>query len=138
MVVGAPQPLLDGDGEVEGGVADGIRGGAGGARAPLGEVGRHPDGAVEVVAGEVVDEVLVGRVVLAAWGSRHGPIVAGATVSRQCHAGWMSETVVGIGTRKGLWLARSADRREWSVEGPHFLMSEVLSLLFDTRRDVPR
>ena len=47
--------------------------------------------------------------------------------------GDMGETVVGIGTRKGLWLARSEDRRTWRVEGPHFLMSEVLSLLFDTR-----
>jgi photosystem II stability/assembly factor-like uncharacterized protein len=50
----------------------------------------------------------------------------------------VGETVVGIGTRKGLWLARSQDRQNWSVEGPHFLMSEVLSLLFDTRRDTPR
>ena len=45
----------------------------------------------------------------------------------------MSETIVGIGTRKGLWLARSEDRHQWRVEGPHFLMAEVLSLLFDTR-----
>ena len=52
--------------------------------------------------------------------------------------GRMDETVVGIGTRKGLWLARSADREQWRLEGPHFLMSEVLALLFDTRRDTPR
>lgn len=45
----------------------------------------------------------------------------------------MSQTILGIGTRKGLWLARSADRATWELEGPHFLMSEVLSLLFDTR-----
>ncbi len=45
----------------------------------------------------------------------------------------MTETIVGIGTRKGLWLARSTDRASWELEGPHFLMSEVLSLLFDTR-----
>ena len=45
----------------------------------------------------------------------------------------MSQTILGIGTRKGLWLARSADRVTWELEGPHFLMSEVLSLLFDTR-----
>ena len=58
-----------------------------------------------------------------------GPTTAGATTG---------ETIVGIGTRKGLWLARSDDRRTWTVEGPHFLMSEVLSLLFDTRRATPR
>ena len=50
----------------------------------------------------------------------------------------MGQTVVGIGTRKGLWLARSRDRVEWELEGPHFLMSEVLSILFDTRREQPR
>src|SRR5690242_21333978 len=59
-------------------------------------------------------------------------------VGHRCHAGPMSETVVGIGTRKGLWLARSDDRRTWRVDGPHFLMSEVLSLLFDTRGANPR
>lgn len=47
----------------------------------------------------------------------------------------MSETVVAIGTRKGLWLARSADRSEWTVEGPRFLMSEVAALAIDTRKD---
>jgi photosystem II stability/assembly factor-like uncharacterized protein len=52
--------------------------------------------------------------------------------------GNMGETVVGIGTRKGLWLARSEDRQTWRVEGPHFLMSEVLSVLFDTRTDPTR
>ena len=45
----------------------------------------------------------------------------------------MAETIVAIGTRKGLWLARSSDRQEWSLEGPHFLMSEVASVAFDTR-----
>ena len=45
----------------------------------------------------------------------------------------MTRTIVGIGTRKGLWLARSTDRVSWDLDGPHFLMSEVLSLLFDTR-----
>ncbi len=44
------------------------------------------------------------------------------------------ETVVAVGTRKGLWLARSADRIEWQVEGPHFLMSEVAAVCFDQRR----
>jgi len=50
----------------------------------------------------------------------------------------MTETVVAIGTRKGLWLARSTDRREWALDGPHFLMSEVASVAFDTRRGAPR
>ncbi|MDQ1724117.1 MAG: hypothetical protein QOG52_1145, partial [Frankiaceae bacterium] len=46
--------------------------------------------------------------------------------------------VLAIGTRKGLWLARSDDRRSWSVEGPHFLMREVASVAFDTRRSPVR
>jgi hypothetical protein len=46
----------------------------------------------------------------------------------------MVETVVAIGTRKGLWVARSEDRKRWSVEGPQFLMSEVAAVAFDTRR----
>ncbi len=45
----------------------------------------------------------------------------------------MTETVVAIGTRKGLWLARSADRERWSMEGPHFVMSEVAAVAIDTR-----
>jgi hypothetical protein len=42
----------------------------------------------------------------------------------------MTSTVVAVGTRKGLWLARSEDRQHWSVEGPQFLMREVPSLGF--------
>jgi hypothetical protein len=45
----------------------------------------------------------------------------------------MSETIVAIGTRKGLWIARSTDRQDWTLEGPHFLMSEVASVAVDTR-----
>jgi photosystem II stability/assembly factor-like uncharacterized protein len=45
----------------------------------------------------------------------------------------MTETIVAIGTRKGLWVARSTDRREWALEGPHFLMSEVAAVAVDTR-----
>ena len=45
----------------------------------------------------------------------------------------MTETIVAIGTRKGLWMARSTDRQDWSIEGPHFLMSEVASVAIDTR-----
>ena len=50
----------------------------------------------------------------------------------------MTETVVAIGTRKGLWMARSEDRKEWHIEGPTFLMNEVASVAFDTRRASPR
>lgn len=42
--------------------------------------------------------------------------------------------LLAIGTRKGLWLARSDDRAEWSVEGPHLLMQEVAAVAVDTRR----
>ena len=45
----------------------------------------------------------------------------------------MTQTVVGIGTRKGLWLARSEDRETWTLDGPHFMMREVPSIAFDTR-----
>src|SRR3954471_10486959 len=45
----------------------------------------------------------------------------------------MTSTVVAVGTRKGLWLARSEDREHWSVEGPAFLMREVPSLGFVQR-----
>jgi hypothetical protein len=46
--------------------------------------------------------------------------------------------VVAIGTRKGLFLARSEDRESWSVDGPHFLMEEVASVAWDTRRSPAR
>lgn len=42
-------------------------------------------------------------------------------------------TLVAIGTRKGLWLATSADRGNWSLSGPHFLMNEIPSIGIDTR-----
>jgi hypothetical protein len=45
-----------------------------------------------------------------------------------------TETVVMVGTRKGLWVGRSDERREsWSWEGPHFDMQEVYSCMIDTR-----
>ena len=47
-------------------------------------------------------------------------------------------TVLAIGTRKGLWLARSEDRRSWTLDGPHLLMQEVAALALDTRRSTPR
>ncbi len=44
-----------------------------------------------------------------------------------------------IGTRKGLWLARSDEARtDWVLEGPHFLMNEVIACAIDTRGDAPR
>jgi hypothetical protein len=44
-----------------------------------------------------------------------------------------SSVLVAIGTRKGLWLARSDDRRTWTLDGPHLLMTEVPSVAIDTR-----
>lgn len=46
--------------------------------------------------------------------------------------------VLAIGTRKGLWLARSDDRATWTLDGPHLLMQEVASVAFDTRVSPPR
>jgi photosystem II stability/assembly factor-like uncharacterized protein len=45
----------------------------------------------------------------------------------------MTQTVVAIGTRKGLWLAHSEDRSAWTLDGPHFLMAEIPSIGIDTR-----
>src|SRR3954465_43452 len=47
-------------------------------------------------------------------------------------------TVLAIGTRKGLWIARSEDRRTWTLDGPHLLMQEVAAVALDTRRRTPR
>ena len=41
--------------------------------------------------------------------------------------------LLAIGTKKGLWLATSSDRRDWSFNGPHFLMNEIPSIGIDTR-----
>jgi hypothetical protein len=49
-----------------------------------------------------------------------------------------ARTVLAIGTRKGLWLASSDDRRTWSLDGPHFPMQEVAAVAFDTRRSPAR
>jgi hypothetical protein len=44
--------------------------------------------------------------------------------------------LLAIGTRKGLWLARSDDdRRSWKVDGPHLLAQEVAAVSVDTRGD---
>lgn len=46
----------------------------------------------------------------------------------------MSETVLLVGTRKGLWIGHSDVRRtEWEWTGPHFDMTEVYSAMVDKR-----
>ncbi len=43
-------------------------------------------------------------------------------------------TMAMVGTRKGLWVGRSDERREtWTWDGPHFDMEEVYSCMVDTR-----
>ena len=37
----------------------------------------------------------------------------------------MSQTLVMIGTRKGMWLARSEDRESWQLQGPLFDMEDT-------------
>jgi photosystem II stability/assembly factor-like uncharacterized protein len=47
--------------------------------------------------------------------------------------------LLAIGTRKGLWLARSDDdRRSWTLDGPHLLGQEVAAVSIDTRPAQPR
>jgi hypothetical protein len=49
------------------------------------------------------------------------------------------QTVLMVGTRKGLWVGRSDEARvEWSWSGPHFDMEEVYSCMIDTRGSAPR
>ena len=51
----------------------------------------------------------------------------------------MSLTILLVGTRKGLMIARSADdRRTWSTHDFQFLNQEVYSVAIDTRHDPPR
>jgi photosystem II stability/assembly factor-like uncharacterized protein len=45
----------------------------------------------------------------------------------------MTETVLMIGTRKGLWVARSRDRHVWDVDGPDDVMGEVHAVAIDKR-----
>ncbi len=47
-------------------------------------------------------------------------------------------TLLMIGTRKGLFLARSEDRAAWAIEGPAFAMNAVYAVALDTRRETPR
>ncbi|ONI85565.1 glycosyl hydrolase [Saccharothrix sp. ALI-22-I] len=46
--------------------------------------------------------------------------------------------LLAIGTRKGLWLATSEDRKSWSLSGPHHAMTEVYAIAIDARRDRPK
>ena len=47
--------------------------------------------------------------------------------------------LLAVGTRKGLFLARSDDgRRTWTVDGPHLLAQEVAAVSIDTRSGTPR
>ena len=46
--------------------------------------------------------------------------------------------LLAIGTRKGLWLARSEDRVHWELGPPHLLGQEVASVAVDVRRDPVR
>ncbi|MDH2429638.1 exo-alpha-sialidase [Sphaerisporangium sp. TRM90804] len=52
----------------------------------------------------------------------------------------MAQSVLlAIGTRKGLWLARSRDDRAgWEVTGPHRPMTDVYAVAIDTRGPAPR
>jgi photosystem II stability/assembly factor-like uncharacterized protein len=47
----------------------------------------------------------------------------------------MTDTLLMVGTRKGLWIGQSDDaREEWSWTGPHFDMMEIYSAMIDRRR----
>jgi len=47
--------------------------------------------------------------------------------------------LLAIGTRKGLYLARSEDdRRSWRMTGPHYPMNEVYAVAIDRRSGAPR
>jgi hypothetical protein len=49
------------------------------------------------------------------------------------------DTLVAIGTGKGLFLARSEDdRKSWEVSGPLFPMTAIYGVAIDTRRATPR
>lgn len=49
------------------------------------------------------------------------------------------DVLLGIGTRKGLFLARSRDgRKTWEVSPPQFPVADVKALAIDTRSDTPR
>ncbi|GAA2157102.1 sialidase family protein [Kitasatospora kazusensis] len=45
----------------------------------------------------------------------------------------MTETLLAVGTQKGLFLGRSTDRARWEFTGPHFQMNAVYSTAVDRR-----
>src|SRR5580765_8198867 len=51
----------------------------------------------------------------------------------------MSEAVLLVGTKKGLWVGRSDEgRKQWSWSDPQFLMQGVYATCIDTRTEQPR
>ncbi len=51
----------------------------------------------------------------------------------------MSESVLLVGTRKGLWIGRSdAERARWDWSEPEFLMQSIYATCVDTRGNQPR
>ncbi|GAA1142581.1 photosystem II stability/assembly factor-like uncharacterized protein [Kitasatospora gansuensis] len=50
----------------------------------------------------------------------------------------MTETLLAVGTQKGLFLGRSPDRAAWEFTGPHFAMNAIYSVAVDRRGDRPR
>ncbi len=51
----------------------------------------------------------------------------------------MTETVLLVGTKKGLWIARSdEERHDWTWSEPQFLMQGIYATCIDTRADPPR
>jgi hypothetical protein len=51
----------------------------------------------------------------------------------------MSEAVLLVGTKKGLWIGRSDERRRsWEWSGPEFLMEGIYGTCIDTRGGSPR
>ena len=51
----------------------------------------------------------------------------------------MTEAVLLVGTKKGLWIGRSDEsRRSWSWSDPEFLMQGIYATCIDTRGEAPR
>src|SRR5450755_3291762 len=71
--------------------------------------------------------------------ARSGPSISRIHRFSDYQGGTMGTTIVLIGTRKGLAIARSTDdRRSWSLDDLHFSNQEVYSVAADSRRDPPR
>ena len=51
----------------------------------------------------------------------------------------MTDSVVLVGTRKGLWIGRSdSERQDWTWDSPQFLMQEIYATCVDVRGESPR